>query len=128
VVIFSLGNLTFSDWPEEAYAKIRLNGANEATLRNLKTGDLYILIGRKGMKPGEAIEIVADKNPEVPGTTQQLTCKKELNGFFPYGRVISPRIGPASHWISFFNELSQRSEEHTSELQSRENIVCRLLL
>src|SRR5436309_12429536 len=27
-----------------------------------------------------------------------------------------------------FDDLSQRSEEHTSELQSRENIVCRLLL
>src|SRR5690606_41202550 len=25
-------------------------------------------------------------------------------------------------------ELSERSEEHTSELQSRENLVCRLLL
>src|SRR5690606_41375457 len=28
----------------------------------------------------------------------------------------------------FADVLSQRSEEHTSELQSRENLVCRLLL
>src|SRR5690606_6578536 len=27
-----------------------------------------------------------------------------------------------------YNKLSDRSEEHTSELQSRENLVCRLLL
>src|SRR5690606_40273700 len=27
-----------------------------------------------------------------------------------------------------FEDLSTRSEEHTSELQSRENLVCRLLL
>src|SRR5690606_41136840 len=27
-----------------------------------------------------------------------------------------------------FVEVAQRSEEHTSELQSRENLVCRLLL
>src|SRR5690606_39726364 len=27
-----------------------------------------------------------------------------------------------------FTDLSFRSEEHTSELQSRENLVCRLLL
>src|SRR5690606_39820011 len=26
------------------------------------------------------------------------------------------------------NRVAQRSEEHTSELQSRENLVCRLLL
>src|SRR5690606_41155756 len=29
-------------------------------------------------------------------------------------------------WIQ--NDLFDRSEEHTSELQSRENLVCRLLL
>src|SRR5690606_41185150 len=31
------------------------------------------------------------------------------------------------HGISSFN-IKTRSEEHTSELQSRENLVCRLLL
>src|SRR5690606_42124625 len=31
-------------------------------------------------------------------------------------------LGPPAH------ELAPRSEEHTSELQSRENLVCRLLL
>src|SRR5690606_29632679 len=30
--------------------------------------------------------------------------------------------------LEFAEELKARSEEHTSELQSRENIVCRLLL
>src|SRR5690606_40723278 len=32
------------------------------------------------------------------------------------------------HSFPLFNGASERSEEHTSELQSRENIVCRLLL
>src|SRR5690606_40349190 len=30
--------------------------------------------------------------------------------------------------VSFFSSTGLRSEEHTSELQSRENLVCRLLL
>src|SRR5690606_7198589 len=30
--------------------------------------------------------------------------------------------------LKSYNEQVQRSEEHTSELQSRENLVCRLLL
>ena len=34
--------------------------------------------------------------------------------------------GPGSH--SSDTTLSTRSEEHTSELQSRRNLVCRLLL
>src|SRR5690606_41556003 len=33
-----------------------------------------------------------------------------------------------SHQVSLLTNLVRRSEEHTSELQSRENLVCRLLL
>src|SRR5699024_12655402 len=32
------------------------------------------------------------------------------------------------HTLDLFDELSDRSEEHTSELQSRFDLVCRLLL
>src|SRR5438132_3591131 len=31
-------------------------------------------------------------------------------------------------WLYFFNTRSARSEEHTSELQSHSDLVCRLLL
>src|SRR3712207_8960464 len=37
-----------------------------------------------------------------------------------------PRSGPLVPWPSKANNL--RSEEHTSELQSRQYLVCRLLL
>src|SRR5262249_61596142 len=37
-----------------------------------------------------------------------------------------PLRGPLSHW--FLKTALGRSEEHTSELQSLTNIVCRLLL
>src|SRR5690606_40460434 len=40
------------------------------------------------------------------------------------GSRIGPRFGRASDGTS----VTVRSEEHTSELQSRENLVCRLLL
>src|SRR5690606_41163484 len=43
----------------------------------------------------------------------------------PFSRLIN-RIRRASGTSS--NVLRPRSEEHTSELQSRENLVCRLLL
>src|SRR5215469_18619500 len=33
--------------------------------------------------------------------------------------------GPGAHW---YHHASKRSEEHTSELQSRRDLVCRLLL
>src|SRR5690606_41798442 len=49
--------------------------------------------------------------------------------------AISPRIRPSTSTCGRFISRSpisptaaRRSEEHTSELQSRENLVCRLLL
>src|SRR5690606_42125769 len=35
---------------------------------------------------------------------------------------------PTINYGMFINNIVSRSEEHTSELQSRENLVCRLLL
>src|SRR3712207_8568339 len=43
----------------------------------------------------------------------------------PEGRSASLRDGPTAHPSP---ALRQRSEEHTSELQSRQYLVCRLLL
>src|SRR5690606_42004113 len=44
----------------------------------------------------------------------------------PLGESIVGRS--SSVWITIDDPLISRSEEHTSELQSRENLVCRLLL
>src|SRR2546430_10818347 len=40
-------------------------------------------------------------------------------------RLLTPQA--AVLWAAFFNVVA-RSEEHTSELQSQSNLVCRLLL
>src|SRR2546430_13196074 len=37
-------------------------------------------------------------------------------------RLVGKRLSRSSFWVAF------RSEEHTSELQSQSNLVCRLLL
>src|SRR5688572_31633726 len=37
-------------------------------------------------------------------------------------------VEPDPHLVGRHKELSYRSEEHTSELQSQSNLVCRLLL
>src|SRR5690606_40263003 len=46
------------------------------------------------------------------------------SGTLPVIRV--PDLGDGIHWWK--QRARVRSEEHTSELQSRENLVCRLLL
>lgn len=109
VVIFSVGNVTFDDWPDEAYALLKEFGANEATLRNLKTGDPYILYGQKGMAAGEAIEIVGNANLEYPPNQQTLSFDTELDGYLTSGVILTPRVGPASNWERFFQNVNSRN-------------------
>src|SRR2546429_956482 len=56
-------------------------------------------------------------------------------GYFPRATRFDPRRGHLlysgdSHWTRgpVYQTLTNRSEEHTSELQSRLHLVCRLLL
>ncbi|EAZ80872.1 putative type IX secretion system sortase PorU2 [Algoriphagus machipongonensis] len=109
VVIFSVGNVTFDAWPDEAYALLKEFGANEATLRNLQTGDPYILYGQKGMNPGEAMEIIGKSNQEFPPNQQTLSFKTDLEGYFTQGMIITPRVGPASNWERFFQNVNART-------------------
>src|SRR5690606_40886408 len=47
---------------------------------------------------------------------------------FKAGHVFHADIQHDQIGLEVLEEIRKRSEEHTSELQSRENIVCRLLL
>src|SRR2546430_6031105 len=52
---------------------------------------------------------------------------------FPYTTLFRSSMEPPSttEWEAYFQHrtrLAARSEEHTSELQSQSNLVCRLLL
>src|SRR5207253_4520866 len=56
--------------------------------------------------------------PVYPGTVVRFTA------------TVLPQTGSGTPTgsVTFFNGATSRSEEHTSELQSRGHIVCRLLL
>src|SRR3712207_8581531 len=60
-----------------------------------------------------------------PQTVSKLQTRLLLNGL----RTSSPIRNMIHHRIlSMIHALGSRSEEHTSELQSRQYLVCRLLL
>src|SRR6266478_8450628 len=46
----------------------------------------------------------------------------------PASRTVAPSISPPTSVNSAVRAYLRRSEEHTSELQSQSNLVCRLLL
>src|SRR5436309_7067242 len=69
---------------------------------------------------------------EEPDGRDIVSCSERWPSRGPGARAsqkhdAGPR-GPASAMDSRSTRYSLRSEEHTSELQSRENLVCRLLL
>src|SRR5688572_32421653 len=81
---------------------------------------------------------VADMDfPSPPAVVQALRARVE-HGFFGYlteqndlPAVVAERIGKRYGWRvspEAVLPLPGRSEEHTSELQSQSNLVCRLLL
>lgn len=108
VVIFSVGNVTFDAWPDRAFESLKQFGASEVTLRALKNGEPYILYGQKGMRPGEALEIVGNPAIEVDPNQQTLSFETDLKGYITDGVIITPRIGPASSWQSFFQQVNDK--------------------
>ncbi|GAA0880038.1 hypothetical protein GCM10009119_30080 [Algoriphagus jejuensis] len=118
VVVFTVGSVTFDAWPDRAYQNFKELGANEATLRALKTGDPYILYGRKGMRAGESIEIIGNPNFEVPENQQTLSFESEVQGYFTNGMILTPKIGPASAWERFFQNVNARNWINEEEFSS----------
>src|SRR5690606_1438207 len=96
---------------------------------------------------GKLTDLLAEKSDLVvryqgghnAGHTIWVNGQKTVLHVIPSGILHSHCLSVIGHGVvlepeNFFNELARikdvtkRSEEHTSELQSRENLVCRLLL
>src|SRR5258708_16718021 len=63
-----------------------------------------------------------EKNHIHCASTDWAVCGRKSNG------RCSRYIFAIVHWTSYHTQPNQRSEEHTSELQSPDHLVCRLLL
>src|SRR5690606_41321363 len=82
-------------------------------------GQLTRLIGRVSM------DMLTVDLTDLPGTG--LGSRVELWGRGVSASAVAYGCGSIPYQL-FCNVKRVRSEEHTSELQSRENLVCRLLL
>lgn len=108
VILFTVGAVNFEEWSEHTFARLMEFGADEKTLRSLRSGDPYILFGRKGLKPGEAIERVGDPDLNVPASQQTISLETKLEGFRSEGYLETHPIGPASQWGAFAQAINPR--------------------
>ena len=102
VLLFSIGSITYETWPAGLRQQLATIGASEAVLNALKTGEPYIVLGRKGAPAGSAIEIVADPASSIPTLQQQLSLDETITGKSSSGTILSPKIGPVAAWDSFY--------------------------
>src|SRR5690625_5832434 len=82
-----------------------------------KTTAMRIIIGVLNQDSGT---ITVDDAPITPGYRAHIGYMPEERGLYPKMQVLDQLV--------YLAQLHNRSEEHTSELQSRGHLVCRLLL
>src|SRR5690606_17945449 len=95
----------------------------QALVERVTSGDAELGIAFDG--DGDRVMFVARDGRIVDGDDLLyiLACDWQETG-----RLQGPVVGTLMTNYGFERALQERSEEHTSELQSRENLVCRLLL
>lgn len=113
IVLFSIGNITYSDWNAPLRATLNAVGVSTATIDNLADGQAIIFFGQKGATPGAAVEIVTDGSI-TPVTQQSIGLEAEASGSFSSGTFQTDRIGPAKDWTSFSFNLSEENNDSYS--------------
>ncbi len=117
VLGFSIGGVSYENWPVSTLSKLEEIGVDISVIQNLTVGEPVIILGKKGMAPGEAQIITADYSSSEPAIEQEILLDQIINGQAYIGKITSPRIGPASNWISFM----QRTK--LSELPQTDNFA-----
>ncbi|MEQ9425997.1 MAG: C25 family cysteine peptidase [Cyclobacteriaceae bacterium] len=98
VLLFSIGQVQYENWPQDVKDKVATLGVTPAFINTLSTGQPLIIVGKKGSAQGSAIAIKG-------ASSETITLNDDLVGSFTTGSIKTPRIGPASSWLSFFNDV-----------------------
>jgi hypothetical protein len=104
VLLFSIGNASYSLWPEAAKAKLSELGISPSQINALADDEPVIIFGRKGAVAGSATIITST---DLPLNKQPVTVTRTITGGFTAGVLNSPSIGPALEWDSLLVNTSE---------------------
>src|SRR5690349_23008140 len=97
----------------------RSESKQEAATLRVATYNIHKCRGLDGrVRPERVIDVLREVNADIVAL-QEVVCIEGKCAQEHQGQYIAEQLG-------YYAEL--RSEEHTSELQSRRDLVCRLLL
>src|SRR5688572_32308384 len=83
---------------------------------------------REGNTGVEYVQRLDSGRPGASVMVQALTHGNEFSGAIALDYLLTEGLRPAQGTLTIAFANVARSEEHTSELQSQSNLVCRLLL
>lgn len=95
VILFSIGDAGYSQWPAAAREQLEAFGISAGQLAGLQDGDPLIILGRKGSPPGAAT-ILHGASPQA-----SMETRGTITGRFASGTMTSTVIGPALNWKRF---------------------------
>ena len=105
VFLFSIGELDYASWKAATLAKLQEIGVDTAEMRNLKSGEPLIILGRKNAVPGSATVVRADTTDEQSVLEQAISLNEQITGQYQQGSILSTRVGPASAWINLQTQV-----------------------
>lgn len=106
VLLFTIGEVTFQDWPQSLRDKIGEIGASPSLIDALQNGEPLIILGQKGAPPGTATVVHADGSSATPVTEQAISLNTSIEGHAASANITSRLIGPAENWNTFYNRVS----------------------
>lgn len=112
VLLFSLGDLQFGNWPAAAKTKLGELGISTMQISTLQPGEPLVIFGRKGLAPGHA-EVY--RTSQSPASSQLLAVDHTITGGYSSGTMSSGLIGPATSWKSL--------SSHTTEIGATDQVT-----
>ncbi|MDZ4716297.1 MAG: C25 family cysteine peptidase [Cytophagales bacterium] len=106
VVLFSIGDAGYAGWSTGAKQQLEQLGVSSAQLSSLMAGEPFIIFGKKGASPGNAVVF---RPTGTPANAQQLIANKTVTGRLAEGSLRSSVIGPAVSWSSFTTQITGTS-------------------
>ena len=110
IVLFSIGNVTYSNWDASVETTLNSLGISSTTINNLTDGQAVIFLGRKGDAPGTALEVV-NNGTIIPVTEQNIELDDNISGSFTSGVIRTQRIGPALDWSAFSFNINEEPND-----------------
>lgn len=92
LLLFSIGNAGYAQWPAAAKTKLQEIGISSAQLSGLQNGDPVVIFARKGSPAGTAIV------HRAPSGERTVRVKRTIAGRYTSGAFSSGLVGPAQRW------------------------------